>query len=212
LLIEDIRLRKLNNPITLFSKYSEVEDWLKDQWAGLFRELIHRLTTTQQIQGIDTKVEELAETTETLKRYLEEVVARVSLQKADASEIIKQENERLKEAKRDAEFLSIGYIKHLNRHHDLSVAELRKSVQQSENYKSFVKAVFPVEAEGCFASARAFREVNEARQQFELPPYDQKEFDSIRDEFEKTRAAKEQESTERTAYPDGKKRRPTDLS
>ncbi|NII56466.1 DUF4062 domain-containing protein [Luteibacter sp. SG786] len=179
-LIEEIRQRKQNNPIKLFTRYSEIEDWLRDQWAGFFRELIHRLTTSQQIQDIDLKVEELSETAETLKRYLEEVVGQVSKQKVEADKIIRQENERLKEAKRDAEFLSIGYVRHLHRSHDLAISRIRKALQESETYPAFVRSLLPGHSEGCHASLRAFQETNEARDFIGLPPFDPNEFEAHR--------------------------------
>lgn len=197
LLIKDIRQRIQNNPIKLFSKYSEIEDWLREQWAGLFRELIHRLSAAQQIQDIDTKVEELSETTETLKRYLEEVVSNVAMQKADAADIIRLENERLKEAKREAEFLGIGYIKHLHRTHDLSIPAIRNALQESDGYKKFVETMFPKGIEACCVSLRAFSEVNEARQQLELPSYDRIEFDAIKEQYDRTREASKKKEEER---------------
>lgn len=184
-LIEEIRQRKLNNPIKLFTKYSEIEDWLREQWAGLFRELIHRLSANQQIQDIGTKVEELSETSETLKRYLEEVVSKVSKQKAEATEIIKQENERLKEAKRDTELLSFNYIKHLHRHHNLSVSRIRNALQESDVYFKFINTIFPSGRETCCASYRAFSEINEARASLDLPQYDLNEFEAVREKHEK---------------------------
>jgi hypothetical protein len=37
-LIDEILARPRNNPIRQFDKYSDIEEWLKEQWAGLFRE------------------------------------------------------------------------------------------------------------------------------------------------------------------------------
>src|SRR5258708_25830766 len=37
-LIEDIRAEPRNNPIYQFDKYAEIEFWLKEQWAGMFRD------------------------------------------------------------------------------------------------------------------------------------------------------------------------------
>lgn len=197
LLIKDIRQRSQNNPIKLFAKYSEIEDWLREQWAGLFRELIHRLSTTQQIQDIDTKVEELSETAETLKRYLEEVVSSVAKQKADATDIIRQENERLKEAKKEAEFLGSGYIKHLHRAHELSIPAIRQALEESDGYKKFIDTVFPGKPESCCVSLRAFTEVNEARQQLDLPPYDRKEFDAMKEQYDRARELSRKKDDER---------------
>ncbi|WP_369959476.1 DUF4062 domain-containing protein [Pseudomonas benzenivorans] len=204
-LIEEIRQRKHNNPIKLFTRYSEVEDWLREQWAGLFRELIHRLTTSQQIKDIDVKVEELSETSETLKRYLEEVVAQVSKQKNEADKIIRQENERLKEAKRDAEFLSVGYIRHLHRQHEIPVAVLRKAILDSESYHAFVKTVLPGVSEGCHASLRAFQEINETREMLGKAPYDHAEFEAHRSQYRSSQ--KSVESTNITSKTPKRSRR-----
>jgi hypothetical protein len=48
-LIEEILLQRRNNPLNTFSKYSEIEDWLREQWAGFFRELLKRTSQSQQI-------------------------------------------------------------------------------------------------------------------------------------------------------------------
>jgi hypothetical protein len=182
-LIKEIRQRGQNNPIKLFSRYAEIEAWLREQWAGFFRELILRMSTTQQIQHIDKKIEELSETTETLKRYLEEVVASVAKQKTDATDIIAQENQRLKQAKQEAEFLGNGYLRHLNRNHGKSAEQIRDALQKSANYEQFVKKMFPDKKEACASSIRAFVEISDARSFLQLPKFDRKEFEEFRDSY-----------------------------
>lgn len=39
-LIENILSRPRNNPVYSFERSSQIEAWLRDQWAGLFRELL----------------------------------------------------------------------------------------------------------------------------------------------------------------------------
>ena len=179
-LIGEIRQRKQNNPVKLFSRYAEIETWLREQWAGLFREFIHRLSATQQLHDLSAKIEELGQTTETLKRYLEQVVESVSDKNPAALQIIKEENARLITAKREAEFLSFGYIKHLHRSHDIELDSIRAALRKNETYGKFVNVIFPKIAPPCIGSKRAFEEVNEARLFLDLPPFDEIELGAVK--------------------------------
>ena len=94
--IEEIDSQKRNNPIQAFDRYSEIEEWLRTQWAGIFRDLLHRASNQQQIATLAAQVANLSEVNNTLRRYLEQVIEKVSPE--DAANIIKTEQERLKEA------------------------------------------------------------------------------------------------------------------
>jgi hypothetical protein len=194
-LIEEVRQRKQNNPIKLFSRYAEIEAWLKEQWAGLFREFIHRLSTNQQIQDLGTKIEELGQTTETLKRYLEEVVESLSNKKPAARELIKQENARLIEVKRDAELLSFGYIKHLNQDHSIDPETIRSALKANENYRDLILALFPEGKPLCLGSSRAFGDINEARLMLNLKPFPKSDLETITESILAWRRAKEATSS-----------------
>jgi hypothetical protein len=178
--IEEIREKQTNNPIKLFTRYSEIENWLREQWSGLLKELISRMSKQQQFQDLNTKVVELSETSETLKRYLEDIVSKVSGEKEVAIELIKQENVRLREAKDEVEFLSYSYIKHLNADHDFAVSTIKKAITESSTYKVFLDTLFQGKASSCAYSARAFREVNGARGHFELDQYSRSEIEELR--------------------------------
>jgi len=39
-LIDDILAQRRNNPVHQFREYSDIEDWLREQWAGYFGELL----------------------------------------------------------------------------------------------------------------------------------------------------------------------------
>lgn len=184
-LIESIREKQKNNSVKLFTKYSEIEYWLKEQWAGTFRELIHRLSTQQKIQAIDSKVLDLAQTTETLKRYLEEVVSKVSPEKQEALKIIQDENKRLKEAKTEAELRSSRYIQHLVEHHKKSLPEVKSLLKAEGSYPSFVTRIFkakdaPFRVPSCACSSKAFGELNEAKILLGLEPFAEEGLGEVR--------------------------------
>lgn len=102
LMIETILNQPRNNPIHSFEKHLEIERWLKEQWAGLFKEILSKRSDKNQIASLSKQVTDLAEINTTLKRYLEEVVSKVS--ENDAAKIIKEEDKRLEESKKSSAF------------------------------------------------------------------------------------------------------------
>lgn len=185
--IESIRDKQRNNPVKLFSKYSEVEIWLREQWAGTFRELIQRMSAGSRIQDVDAKVADLTQTAETLKRYLEEVVSKVLPEKEKAVAIIKEENERLRQAKLDAEFRSFRYIQHLVDTHKKNPLQIRSALQKHATYPEFVRGMFvgptgKSRVPPCACSSKAFEDLNGARHYLELSAYSSSELEAVRKE------------------------------
>lgn len=183
--IESIRERQKNNPIKLFSRYSEIEIWLREQWAGTFRELIQRMSSTSRIQDIDSKVIALAETTETLKRYLEQVVAKVSPEKDEAVQLIKEENARLREARNDAEFRAYPYINHLSTSHRKNFPDIQAALRSSGSYTTFMEELFKhtngrYRIPACAHGSKAFSDLNEVRAFLELPAYDRADLEILK--------------------------------
>ena len=93
-LIRDILSRRKNNPFHTFEKSSEIEMWLKEQWAGLFRELLQRMSNQKQIETLSSQVHRMGEINNTLRKYLEEVMIKVSPTN-EAQTLIDRESERL---------------------------------------------------------------------------------------------------------------------
>lgn len=100
--IERILNLKKNNPVKEFENHSEIEFWLKNQWAGLFQELIRNRKEQAEISELSSQVSELSNLNQTLKSYLEEIVTSTSKEKA--IEIIKKEEEKLNERRRIQKF------------------------------------------------------------------------------------------------------------
>jgi Domain of unknown function (DUF4062) len=98
-LIEEILSKPRNNPIFTFERFSEIEAWLREQWAGLFPEYLNRRSQQQQIAALSAQVGELREIGETMRRYLEAIVPKV-VDPKEGKALVKTENERLKEAQK----------------------------------------------------------------------------------------------------------------
>jgi len=59
--IEEILAQRANNPVQPFERHSEIESWLRDPWAGLFREQLRNLVTQPQLASMSTQIGELSE-------------------------------------------------------------------------------------------------------------------------------------------------------
>jgi len=98
-LIEEILARRRNNPVQPFEKFADIQSWLRDQWAGMFRDFLNRKSQQQQLATLTSQVAELKAINETLKKYLEKVMTSVSPD--DSPGLIASEEKRLEEAKRN---------------------------------------------------------------------------------------------------------------
>ncbi|HWE53209.1 MAG TPA: DUF4062 domain-containing protein [Bryobacteraceae bacterium] len=112
--IDYILARPRNNPTYHFELASEIETWLREQWAGLFRELIRSSADRAQISSLAAQVTDLTNVSATLTRYLEEVLARVG-DKKEAREIISEEEAKLSNSRMLAEFAKMPAIRALIR-------------------------------------------------------------------------------------------------
>ncbi len=99
-LVEEVLSQRRNNPMSTFDRYSEIEEWLRSQWAGLYRDLLTRMhqqnqisTLAEQISTLAEKVNELSEVTKTLRRYLEGLIGKFDL--GEGEKIIAEESKRL---------------------------------------------------------------------------------------------------------------------
>jgi outer membrane PBP1 activator LpoA protein len=98
-LIDEILAKPRNNPIQTFEKFEDIETWLREQWSGLFHELLKRQTQQQQLMGLAQQVVQLKETNETLKKYLEALM--MGVDKRETSKLIESEEKRLAELRAD---------------------------------------------------------------------------------------------------------------
>jgi len=136
-LIDDIVSQPKNNPIFQFDRQAEIESWLREQWAGLFRELLQRMHSQEQISSLQSQVTQLSEINTTLKRYLEKVISSVA---PDASKaLIEDEEKRLDEVRIDREISENSLGRHLLRDKNLSVQRLRECLSSAKSISSFLE-------------------------------------------------------------------------
>lgn len=134
-LIEDILSQPRNNPLHQFDRYNDIEVWLKEQWAGLFRDLISQRSKQTQITSLTSQVTQLEEINKTMKRYLEEVMSKVSPD--DSVKLIADESNRLEEIIKDNELLSMTAFADLHFTYNISLEKI-KEIISSKSLDDFI--------------------------------------------------------------------------
>jgi hypothetical protein len=171
--IEEI-LTLSQNPIQAFDKYAEIEEWLRIQWAGLFRDLVQRLSSQQQIASLAAQIAELAEVNKTLRRYLEEVIGTVASPQ-DSKRIINNEAERLAEAQVLAKLETNDLVDYLTKRYQLPIHVIREATEKATNPEEWVRllrehpetpdaAKAELPAEPPRLTSPAFKDLNRARE------------------------------------------------
>lgn len=135
-LIEEMLSRPRNNPIQTFEKFDEIESWLKEQWSGLFRELLNRKSQQNQIRTLTTEVSELQEINKTLKTYLEVVLKTV---KPDSEGLIIDEDKRLSDVILRKELEKNNWVDHAKRRYNIDLDEFIKIISKANSFDEFIK-------------------------------------------------------------------------
>lgn len=136
-LIEDILSQPKNNPVHHFDRYGDIETWLKEQWAGLFRDLLNQRSRQTQIASLASEVSSLAEVNETLKRYLEVIMPKIL---PESKELISIESTRLKNFEQDrkiANTLLYGFV----RGYGILLDDLKNALITSESINDFFEKI-----------------------------------------------------------------------
>lgn len=110
-LIEAIYEKNRNNPVFSFDRATDIEAWLREQWAGLFRDLLHSRSEQKQLSALSAQVSELKSINSTLRTYMEEVLSTVN--PTSSVEIIKGEEKKMEEARLLVELSENKFFKHL---------------------------------------------------------------------------------------------------
>jgi len=181
--LEEILSRPRNNPIKTFERFSDIEIWLREQWAGLFREHLHRKSSQQQIKALADQVTALQEASKTLNNYLEAVVSKVSPDEAAA--LIKQERERQSELEVTTKLRENAWVRHIDHMVRLtnrrppSIEVIRNVIARSKSWAEFAdrisealgdRAVGAMLAETLDGNEDAQTDFNGAREILGVPP------------------------------------------
>jgi hypothetical protein len=111
--LDYILARPRNNPVYQFDRHTDIQTWLREQWAGLFRDLLARRSESRHLASLTEQVAQLSEVSTTLKRYLENVVSKVGAGDKGAERLIETEERRLEAERRKRAALKIPVLEEL---------------------------------------------------------------------------------------------------
>jgi hypothetical protein len=137
--IEHILSLPRNNPTQTFEKFSDIERWLREQWAGLFRELLRRMTEQRKIAELSQQVEGLRDINNTLKAYLESLMQTVS--PAESTRVIEHERQRLEEKERTDTIGRNDLVRYLEARFGIKAQEVVKAARSATSTHNFAKRV-----------------------------------------------------------------------
>ena len=153
--------------------------FLKEQWAGLFRDLLRLQSRRNQYENISQKVNDLTQVSTTIQTYLENVLKQVTSEKSEAISLILQENKRLEEFHQRQQIENLGYTKHLLSKHDLLLDTIIEGILTKENIKDLQEFYrqFSARDDGtpfsysCMEDRYAMRDLNKLRTLYKKEPY-----------------------------------------
>jgi hypothetical protein len=174
--IKEILAKPRNNPTHTFERFSDIEAWLKEQWAGLFRDLLNRRSQQQPLTTLSSQVAQLKAIGDTLQKYLEAVVSKVTPE--EAPKLIESEQKRLEkiELLQKAHFYDF-LVSYLNLSPEKAIAAFREA-KSFTDFCEHVSKMADSSDTGALAErmadllqdVRRRRNVNEARSILGLEP------------------------------------------
>lgn len=138
-LIEDILTKPRNNPVFTFERFSQIEGWLKEQWAGFFRELLKSRSQQKQFLALTGQVGELKAVTETLKTYLEAVMK--GIDSTASTRLIESEEKRLEESKKIERLKANRWFQYVSDESKVSAELVVHALEHSSNAIEFSEKI-----------------------------------------------------------------------
>ncbi|MGB5885463.1 MAG: DUF4062 domain-containing protein [Acinetobacter venetianus] len=133
-LIDDIHNKPKNNPIFSFEKYNEIEEWLREQWAGLFKDFLTKRGNLKNFESLQNQIQNLENLSDTFKNYLETLLKESNGK--DKDNLINKENEKLKLAKFKQNFSTnndFNFLLETTNFDDKKIKEIYEVFKDSKN-------------------------------------------------------------------------------
>jgi hypothetical protein len=178
-LIENILLKPRNNPLKTFEHTEDIEHWLKEQWAGLFKDLLTDRAHQKKLTSLTSQVSELKEISLTLRKYTEAIMMGVS--NNESKKIISEESKRLHEIDIIEQIKRSEFYVNLKRlyKNEINIELFLSAVSESISYNDFALKLGKIsdnaemENQVCKilnSSLTARRNINAVRKLLDLPP------------------------------------------
>lgn len=146
LLLDEILSQKRNNYVKEFDKYEDIVGWLKDQWAGIFADLLTKKKDSKILRDMSAQITELNQVSRSMKEYTESIMRKVKPDNFE--EIINKQESKIRASKVKAfsQEPMISYILDENKKSipPLTGYRLFRAFEKSKNLIDFLeKAALP---------------------------------------------------------------------
>src|SRR6516162_1605712 len=84
-----------------------IENFLRQQWAGLFQDLLRRISEQRQLSALSAQISELSKLNITLKTYLEALITEI--RPSESEQLIEREDAKLRDASIFTDFVIDAY-------------------------------------------------------------------------------------------------------
>jgi len=135
-LLDDILKQPANNFVREFDKFTDIANWLRDQWSGLFADFLSRKNSEIALKDLSSQVTQLSEVTAAMKHYTETIMKK--LEPEQFNEIIK-EQERLQTTKRVARFRNEPLIRYLRDNAKITPQKLYQCFQKANDVEEMLQ-------------------------------------------------------------------------
>jgi hypothetical protein len=139
-LIEAVLAQPRNNPVRSFDRFSDIEQWLREQWSGLFRELLRQRTQAQELASLNAQVSHLQSIGDTLKTYLEQVL-KSTAPKEESEKVIAEEHKKLSDEKLRQAILSQREVIYFCQIHMIEPKRFADAVATANTVNEFVAII-----------------------------------------------------------------------
>lgn len=148
-LLDDILTQKKNNYVKEFDKFEDIVIWLKEQWAGIFADLLLNKKDSSTLRDMSAQLVELNQVTKSMKEYTESIMRKVKPD--DFEKIITKEESKLRlfKASRFKEEPLIEFLFHSllkndekngnNEQKEKSSIEIFSIFEHSKSFDDFLK-------------------------------------------------------------------------
>jgi hypothetical protein len=138
--IDMVLSKPKNNPIFQFEMESEIEGWLKEQWAGLFKDLLSERLENKKILKLSDKVTELENINTTLKHYMEAIIEKVSSGDQSVKDVISEEEKRLEDKRETDKLMHISIFSNLEVE-GVSIEDIKNLYRNAESIDDIAREI-----------------------------------------------------------------------
>ena len=164
-LIDEIISQRVGSYIKDFENFDDIQNWLKEQWAGLFADFLLKKSNQVNLKSLSSEIGELKGVTNALKEYSEIIMKK--LIPATSKQIIAKEDRKilLSSARRFFNEPMIDFIIHKYVTTKFSPIQVFEKFLKSKSLKDFlVKLEVPKDGISKFLDAHEVKAVRDYRE------------------------------------------------